>query len=398
MLINCPECELQVSDKAINCPHCGYPLIKTSGREQKRSNKIKRLPNGFGQISFLKGKPLRNPYRAMVTVGHDQNTGRPIVRLLQPQSYFRTYNDAYEALVKYHKDPYSLDSTISVGDLYTEWSKQYFATLKSQSSIRTIEMAWRRCSKLSKMSVSDVRVYHIKDLINELDCSSNIKQRVKSTFNLLFDYAVERELITNNPARAFVLSKNIIDETPARSHMPFSNDEIDVLWKNIDVPYVDVLLIQCYGGWRPQELGLIKTENVNMADGVIVGGIKTESGKNRIVPIHPKIREIVKTKYEKAIENDSEYLIPCVDTRSSSKVLTYDKYRDRFMKIIETLGLNKDHKAHDGRMHFITMAKKYNVDEYAIKYIVGHSINDITEKVYTKRDIDWLKSEMNKIM
>ena len=25
-LIQCPECELQVSDKALSCPHCGYPL------------------------------------------------------------------------------------------------------------------------------------------------------------------------------------------------------------------------------------------------------------------------------------------------------------------------------------------------------------------------------------
>ena len=26
MLIQCPECDLQVSDKANTCPHCGYPL------------------------------------------------------------------------------------------------------------------------------------------------------------------------------------------------------------------------------------------------------------------------------------------------------------------------------------------------------------------------------------
>lgn len=48
-------------------------------------------------------------------------------------------------------------------------------------------------------------------------------------------------------------------------------------------------------------------------------------------------------------------------------------------------------------MHFVTMAKKYNVDEYAIKYIVGHSIQDITEKVYTQRKIEWLKNKIEKI-
>ena len=46
-------------------------------------------------------------------------------------------------------------------------------------------------------------------------------------------------------------------------------------------------------------------------------------------------------------------------------------------------------------MQFVTTAKKYGVDEYAIKYMVGHVISDITEKVYTKRELDWLKTEID---
>lgn len=58
--------------------------------------------------------------------------------------------------------------------------------------------------------------------------------------------------------------------------------------------------------------------------------------------------------------------------------------------------LNEDHRPHDGRVFFVTNAKKYGVDEYAIKYMVGHAIYDITEAVYTKRDFNWLTSEMKK--
>lgn len=67
MLINCPECELMVSDKAFSCPHCGYPM---KGQKRRESAKRKRLPNGFGQISEIKGKNLRNPYRVMVHTIH----------------------------------------------------------------------------------------------------------------------------------------------------------------------------------------------------------------------------------------------------------------------------------------------------------------------------------------
>ena len=45
----------------------------------------------------------------------------------------------------------------------------------------------------------------------------------------------------------------------------------------------------------------------------------------------------------------------------------------------------------------MTKAKEYNVDEYAIKYIVGHKIMDITEKVYTSRETSWLRKEIEKI-
>ena len=78
-------------------------------------------------------------------------------------------------------------------------------------------------------------------------------------------------------------------------------------------------------------------------------------------------------------------------------MMTYEKYRQRFMKIVTRLSLNSDHRAHDPRKQFITMAKKFKVDEYAIKRIVGHEINDVTEKVYTQRDLAWLKSEIEKI-
>ena len=43
------------------------------------------------------------------------------------------------------------------------------------------------------------------------------------------------------------------------------------------------------------------------------------------------------------------------------------------------------------------MCKRCKVDEYAIKYMAGHAISDITEKTYTKRDNSWLYEEIEKI-
>ncbi len=411
MLIKCRECELQVSDKALSCPHCGYPLqANAAPRKPRKSNKRRRLPNGFGQISEIKNRNLRNPFRAMVTVGKT-SAGRPICKPLKPESYFPTYNDAYAALVEYNKNPYDLEPSITVKQLYDKWTDEYFKTLKSDSSSRTITSAWAYCSSVYDMRASDVRARHVKGcmeegiaIINgeERHPTAGIKARIKSMFNLMLDYALEYEIVDRNYARTFNVSDDIIKEKEEakRGHIPFTDEEIQTLWEHVDVTqYVDVVLIQCYSGWRPQELGLLKLENINLDDWTFIGGMKTDAGIDRIVPIHSKIRHLVNKKYKEAESLGSEYLINCTDatTHRSSIMFTYDKYQKRFSKIRDGLKLNTQHRAHDGRVHFVTKAKKYGVDEYAIKYMVGHAITDITERVYTKREIDWLKTEIEKI-
>ncbi len=411
MLIKCPECELQVSDKALICPHCGYPMQPNAkSKPHRKSNKRRRLPNGFGQISEIKGRNLRKPFRAMVTIGKT-DTGKPICKPLKPESYFPTYNDAYAALVEYNKNPYDLEPAITVKQLYERWSEEYFKTLKSDSGCRNIISAWSYCSSIYNIRACDVRARHIKYCMEEgiaivkgkeQNASAGTKARIKSMFNLMLDYALEYEIVERNYARTFHISDEILKEKEEtkRGHIPFSDQEIQILWDHIDtIKYVDVILIQCYCGWRPQELGLIKLENVDFENWTILGGMKTEAGTNRIVPIHSKIRPLIEEKYKEAQELKSEYLINCTDanTHRSSNKFTYDKYQKRFNKIRDELKLNPQHRAHDGRMHFITTAKKYQVDEYAIKYIVGHSIQDVTERIYTKREIDWLKNEIEKI-
>ena len=71
-LIKCPECELQVSDRALSCPHCGYPLQEVpmvTVSSKKKKNRRRRLPNGFGSITELKNRNLRKPFWVRVCVG-----------------------------------------------------------------------------------------------------------------------------------------------------------------------------------------------------------------------------------------------------------------------------------------------------------------------------------------
>lgn len=409
MLTQCPECELPVSDKATACPHCGYPL-KPSEKQKKprKSNKRRRLPNGFGQISEIKNRNLRNPFRAMVTVGKTPD-GKPICKPLKPESYFATYNDAYAALVEYNKNPYDLEPSITMQELYDKWLPEYEKTVKSTKSATS---AWAYCSGVYKMRVMDIRARHVKGCMEEgvavirgkeQHPTATMKNQIKSVFNMLLDYALEYELVDRNYSRTFNLTEETVKEIQSvkKEHIAFTDEEMDLLWANASSKQgVDILLIQCYSGWRPQELGLLELKDVDLENWTFQGGMKTDAGENRVVPIHSRIQDLVLRKYQEAEALGSPYLLNWADPNNRNRKnlkLTYARYQKAFERIRGELKLDPNHRPHDGRTHFVTTAKRYGVDEYAIKYMVGHKISDITEKVYTRREFAWLREEIEKI-
>ena len=409
MLTQCPECELPVSDKANACPHCGYPLKPSEKQKRPRkSNKRRRLPNGFGQISEIKNRNLRNPFRAMVTVGKTPE-GKPICKPLRPESYFATYNDAYAALVEYNKNPYDLEPSITMQELYDKWLPEYEKTVKSTKSVTS---AWAYCSGVYKMRVMDIRARHVKGCMEEgvavirgkaQHPSATMKNQIKSLFNMMLDYALEYELVDRNYSRTFNLTEETVKEIQSvkKEHIAFTDEEMDLLWANISSKQgIDIMLIQCYSGWRPQELGLLELKDVDLENWTFRGGMKTDAGENRVVPIHSRIQDLVLRKYQEAEALGSPYLLNWTDPNNRNKKnlkLTYARYQKAFERIRDELKLNPNHRPHDGRTHFVTMAKRYGVDEYAIKYMVGHKISDITEKVYTRREFAWLREEIKKI-
>lgn len=397
MLIHCPECELQVSDKAVFCPHCGYPLRPEAKKYTKKSRR-KRLPNGFGQISEIKGRNLRKPFRAMVNVGTAPN-GRPITKLLKPVSYFETYNEAYAALVEYNKNPYCIDENITMNELYERWIEQKQHLIVPRTKVQ-IDLFWGQAKELHDLHVREVRVHHIKEWLDTALLSVTTKLRIKNILNQLFDFAVEYELTDRNYSKLISVERMSHDAAVSRkSHISFTDEEMNILWGCKDEPFVDIILMQCYTGLRPQEVGKVEVANVHLDENYMIGGMKTDAGRNRPIPIHPSVRYIIEKYYDEATRRGLKYVFfhGRFSKNPSGENLTYIKYNTYFQRTIQKLGLSPTHKPHDCRKQFVTMAKKYNVNEYAIKRIIGHSIDDLTERVYTDRPISWLYEEISKI-
>lgn len=392
MLITCPECSHEVSNKAYSCPNCGYPL---KGGRPYQSRRKRRLPNGFGRITEIRGKNLREPYRVMVTAGKDQY-GRPIGKLLKPKAFFKTYNEAYMALAEYNKNPYDIDSVITADELYKKWYEKYEKLDHHFSLNKRMRSGWKYTNPAIKsMLVKDIRSRHIRNAIENAErdgvpATEGIKSVLKYMWNQMMDYAVEYDITDKNYAR--LLRMEISVETK-NEHIVYSPEEMKLLENNQAKPLAKMLLVQCYSGWRPKELIEITLDHVDLENWSFSGGSKTNAGKNRIVPIHSHIQPLVKELYDEAVSKGSNYLF----CDRHGRALSYDCIWKRNKKIIDELKLNPAHRLHDGRKHFITMAKKANVNEYCLKLMVGHAITDITEKVYTQRNLEWLRTEIEKI-
>lgn len=332
-----------------------------------------RLPNGYGSVHKLSGK-RRNPWRARKTAGWDVDpeSGIPTQKY-ETIGYYPTRQEALQALADYNSNPYDISvSSSTFSDVYTMWSKEYYATLKNDSSARSYKAAYKYCEPIYAVTMRDLRVTHLQGVISDADVGEATKSRMKSLFNLMYKYAMTHDIVNKDYSALFVQKVGKRDKS---QRVPFKNSEVQQLWKLRSFGVTDMILFSVYTGFRPSEVLLIETKNVDLARWRIKGGMKTEAGTDRMVPIHPMIRPIVQDHYNP----ENEFLFP----NEQGQLMTYDQYRGRFKKVMSRIGTV--HTPHEARHTFISCAKHYKMDNNLLKAIVGHKITDITEEVYTHR-------------
>lgn len=372
-----------------------------------------RRSNGEGSVSY---DSRRKRYRAKVTVGWeiDEETGRTkqIVKTLG--SNYKTKGEASAALANYLKNPYDLDNKdITFSQLYEIWFEEFIKDHESHKY--RIMSAYKYCSSIYDKKMRDISILDMKNCIykgtatvtrgkykgEEKLASPSTKESMKYIFNHIYSYAIEARIVDKNYAREFTLDKKVFKEKEDnhKEKIPFSEEELNKLWKSIEfVPFTDMIIYACYSGWRPSELISIKIEDVDLTQNFIKGGIKTTAGKNRLVPIHPLIKPIIEKYYNEAISVNSKYLFNDI-TKKKGIGLSYDQYLSRFNNAMELLKFRLDITPHYTRHTFITKAKSrsVNMNENILKLIVGHEIGDLTEHVYTHRELEDLREEILKI-
>lgn len=180
-------------------------------------------------------------------------------------------------------------------------------------------------------------------------------------------------------------------ENKEKIHNAFSRSEILTLWENSNNEIVKMILITIYSGLRPQELLSLKQENIHLKESYMIGGMKTAAGTNRTIPIHQKIKPLIRYFEEK--NNNSVFLFPAVRGKGS---YNYKTFLYNFDNVIKKLGLSKRFP-HDGRHTCSTLMAEQGIPLMYRQKILGHSSGNITDDVYVHIDKEILIEEINKI-
>lgn len=372
-LIKCKECGGNISDKAVACPHCGLPLKKV--RERRN---IKKLPNGFGTIRHY-NRNLRNPYGAFPKIKDYDNSGNAIRG--KAIGYYPTYQDAYNALLEYNKSPYDTDARsvtfeevfeMYFNDKYVKNQKRQY----SESSIYLCKASFKHCKPLHKKQFVEIRATELQDFVDSLNLRHASLEGVVQLIKSMWKFAITYEICDKNVAQ--YLKINIADDD--EKGVPFSANELKLLWKNKDDEDVQMILLLIYTGFRITEF---INARLNEEEMYFQGGVKTRAGKDRIVPINDLVKDFVPT-YRRYPKN---------------RIL----FRNNFYKVLDNLGIatsTKDtkHTPHDARHTFSWLCDKYKVDDFSKHLLMGHSLgNDVEKSVYGHRTIEELTAEINKI-
>lgn len=341
-------------------------------------------PNGFGSVYKLKGK-RRKPWIARITTGW-KIVDEKLKRQYQTIGYFEEKSQGLDALVLHRINPVSPKTNITLEEIYEEWSVGKYEYI-SKSTVDNYKAGWKHLSRFGNVKFKELRTAHIQSVIDKCHkakMSRSSLEKIRIVASMLYNYAMQNDIVNKNYAEFVRLPKTEKEEKSI-----FNDLEIQKLEKAENNPWVDTILILIYTGMRINEFLSLTKFSVDLDKQIITGGLKTEAGKNRVIPIHPKISKHIKKWYDK----NGDYLI-CND---QGKHISDKLYREKlYYPTLKELGI-RELNPHCCRHTFASLMRKAGADTFAIQKLMGHSKYSFTADTYTHTDIEELEKAIKMI-
>lgn len=379
----------------------------------KKRRKHPKLPNGYGSIKYL-GSNRTNPYAVIPPTKEFSLNGSP--KTPTPLTYVDDWYWGFSILLAHKAGTYipgeyppkpsesdakTLDGTIQTiladlsrirqaatgkadekaptfAEVYADYYKDKYdsenSKIYSKSARNSTRAGFKNSASLHDRPFRELNLNDLQEVVDNCKLKYASLELIVTLFKQMYRYAEPRNLCDKNYAEYVQIKIEDDDE----HGVPFTMDDLKLLWNNKDNETVEFILIMCYSGYR---ISAYKKMKIDLEELYFQGGVKNKTSKERIVPIHSAILPLVKRRLQR-----------------DGKILKRrpDDFRIDMYNKLEELGIEK-HTPHDCRHTFSMLCEKYEVKENDRKRMMGHAFEDIDNKVYGHRLVEDLRIEIEKI-
>lgn len=385
--MKCIKCNQLIPDGSVFCNHCGKKQVVS----QPKST-VHRRAKGTGTIRLDKRKA--NPYIVYAPRTSHSSAQRYLAS-------FKTRKEAQLFLESYVDEQFPELYNAKLSEVYELWKAKHFPTL-SRSGELGYQAAYKSISKLSNSKMRLLKTADFQECVDSVaatGASRSKLEKIRQLCSQLCKYSMENDIIDKNYAQFITLPKR-----EKKDKNIFTEEDRRVLWEHSADKRVQIILVMIYTGFRIGELAMLKKTDINFDTHYMVGGEKTEAGRNRVVPFPTEIPEIEQFVARWCEDSEGEVLI-----NKSVK----DIREKMFYPCLAELGLiappikspttGKDVYVkprltpHCTRHTFASICVEANLKPENLQKIIGHADFSTTANIYVHQDVEQLKREMGKI-
>ena len=225
-------------------------------------------------------------------------------------------------------------------------------------------------------------------------------------------------VISSNPAELIDIEHI---STGKKEKDIFTSEELDILWKHSDERNVQYILLMVYSGFRISGFLSLDIRNIHLEENYMIGGIKTEAGRDRIVPIYPLIKEILSQFVQEASERTKglpEDVPHLLIANKAGKQYDYRNFTERiFLPTLVELHIIPEYRKgkldengvkieerqkprltpHCTRHTFASLMDSAGMDKEILARIMGHTDYKTTSDYYIHKQSEELVQEMMRV-
>lgn len=371
------RCKREMPEDAVYCPYCGRKQVV----ERKRRRNVRE--KGTGSVYKLSGDRKR-PYYAMY---NGKSTGRT----------YATKQEAAAALDAMIATTRPDLFSVTLEDVYQAWSEVAYRDM-GESSKRGYKLSWQYVpEQLRKRTAREVRTDDFQAVVDDLQRngkSDSTANHLKFLYSQLCKWMMQRDLIATNYATFIKVQK-----TEHRAIETFTVAEVAKInavastgnREDRMTQAAMLTMIFLFTGLRISELFELKREDVHLesAPPYLQGGLKTQAGRNRIVPVYQRIQPYVAFFASRA---EGPLLISGYAGRKTANGWRAKDYAD----LLGHLGI--PYKVpHNTRKTMATHAAQAGMDQIAMLKLMGWTDIAVGNQYYIAPDAAYLASEMDKL-